>query len=400
MWRSLSGAPCLQPTGCFGELLGNFAQEYCGALFRLWRKIVLHKFAQPGQLVIQLSSHLFELVHGFFLNPAPHVKLRIQFRYYRNALSGSQGGGVPVSYQWQQRMDRWKNATRGFFGGGGDNQPRPKLCPACGSLVGISATRCHECGTNLRFSLAALSKGLSGFFGGQAPATTAILIANILMFAATLLVGLARGQGQGFSILFSVNGEALYRLGMAIPFRYEDFSWYRLVTAMYLHGGLIHIGFNMMVLLDIGPVVEEVYGTARYFFFYTVCGLCGSLLSARFSAGSSVGASGAILGLVGILIAITSRRSGAHMQQLRGRLISWVVTIFAIGLFFGGLRTDNWAHFGGLAAGFLLGRAFADREPMNSSERKLAYALGWSALALVLACFVSMMFHFSKPIAG
>lgn len=218
------------------------------------------------------------------------------------------------------------------------------------------------------------------------------------MFAAALLVGLARGQGQGFSILFSMNGEALYRLGMGLPSSDPGFSWYRLLTAMYLHGGLIHIGFNMMVLLDIGPVVEEVYGTARYFFFYTVCGFCGSLLSARFSANASVGASGAILGLIGILIAITSRRSGAHMQQLRGRLISWVVTIFAIGLFFGGLRTDNWAHFGGLAAGFLLGRFFADREPTNSRERNLAYALGWSALTLVLACFVLMILHFSRPI--
>ena len=161
---------------------------------------------------------------------------------------------MPVSYQWQQRFDRWRNATRGFFGGGGgDNQPRPKLCPACNSLVGINATRCHECGANLRFSLAALSKGLTGFFGGQAPATTAILIANVIMFAATLLIGFAKGQGQGFGILFSVNGEALYRLGMAIPFRYDDFNWYRLLTATYLHGGLIHIGFNMMVLLGHWP---------------------------------------------------------------------------------------------------------------------------------------------------
>jgi rhomboid protease GluP len=220
------------------------------------------------------------------------------------------------------------------------------------------------------------------------------------MFAVTLMVGLTRGQGQGFSILFSMNGEALYRLGMAIPFRYDDFSWYRLITAAYLHGGLIHIGFNMMVLLDIGPVVEEVYGSARYFFFYTVCGISGSLLSAKFGSSPAVGASGAILGLIGILIAITSRRSGAHMQQLRGRLISWVVTIFAIGLFFSGLRTDNWGHFGGLAAGFLLGRYFADREPMNSRERNLAYTLGWSALALVVASFVTMILHFSKPISG
>lgn len=305
---------------------------------------------------------------------------------------------MPVSYQWQQRIDRWKNATRGFFGGDGNNQPRPKLCPACGSLVGISATRCHECGTNLRFSLAAASKGLAGFFGGQAPATTAVLIVNILMFCVTWFVALSKGQGQGFGILFSMSGEALYRLGMGIPFRYPDFSWYRLLTAMYLHGGLIHIGFNMMVLLDIGPVVEEVYGSARFYFIYTVCGFFGSLMSARFSAAPSVGASGAILGLIGVLIAITSRRSGAHMQQLRGRLISWVVSIFAIGLFFGGLRTDNWAHFGGLAAGFLLGRVFADREPMNSSERNTAYALGWSALAAVVVCFVLMVMHFSTAL--
>ncbi|HEY1424770.1 MAG TPA: rhomboid family intramembrane serine protease [Candidatus Acidoferrum sp.] len=305
---------------------------------------------------------------------------------------------MPISYQWQQRINRWKQAT-GFFGGGGENQPRPKLCPACGSLVGISATRCHECGANLRFSLAALSKGLSGLFGGQAPATTAILVANILMFAATLLVSLAKSQqGLGFGILFNVDTEALYRLGMAMPFESHYFSWYRLLTATYLHGGLIHIGFNMMVLLDIGPVVEEVYGSARYFFFYTVCGLCGSLLSARFGSAPAVGASGAILGLIGILIAITYRRGGAQIQQLRGRLISWVVTIFAIGFVFRGLRTDNWGHFGGLAAGFLLGRFFADREPMNSSERNVAYALGWSALAFVVACLVMMILHISDKI--
>jgi len=321
----------------------------------------------------------------------------MQFRYYRNALSSSQGGRLPVSYQWQQRFNRWKQAT-GFFGGGGDNQPRPKLCPACGTLVGISATRCHECGANLRFSLAALSKGLTGFFGGQAPATTAILVANAVMFAATVLVGLAGSQGRDFSFVLGVNGEALYRLGMAFPFDSRYFDWYRLLTSNYLHGGLIHIGFNMMVLLDIGPVVEEVYGSGRYFFFYTVCGICGSLLSAKFGSAPAVGASGAILGLIGVLIAITYRRGGAQIQQLRGRLISWVVTIFAIGLLFRGLRTDNWGHFGGLAAGFLLGRYFADRQPMNSRERNLAYTLGWSALAVVVACFVVMFLNVGKPI--
>ena len=169
---------------------------------------------------------------------------------------------------------------------------------------------------------------------------------------------------------------------------------------MYLHGGLIHIGFNMLALMNIGPAVEQVYGSARYFFCYTVCGFCGSVMSATFSSAPSVGASGAILGLIGLLLAITTRRGGAYMTALRGRLISSVISIFAIGLFFRGLRTDNWAHFGGLAAGFLLGRLLADRLPMNSRERNTAYALGWSAFLALLAGFVLMVLHFSKPING
>jgi membrane associated rhomboid family serine protease len=306
---------------------------------------------------------------------------------------------LALSYQWQRRIDRWRNAARGVLGGS-EKQPRPKLCPACGSLVGIQATRCHECGANLRFSLAAISKHLSGYFGGEAPVTSAILMGNVLMFAVCWMVNMTKGQG-GLSVLFGFNGETLYRLGMGIPFRYGDaFSWYRLITAMWLHGGLLHIGLNMWAFMNIGPAVEHVYGSARYFFFYTVCGFSGALLSARFSASPSVGASGAILGLVGLLIALTSRRGGAYMRDLRGRLISSVIAIFAIGLFVSGLHTDNWAHFGGLAAGFLLGRFFADHEPGTARERNLAYALGWSAFLVVAACFLAMILHFSQPLAG
>ena len=154
---------------------------------------------------------------------------------------------MPVSYHWQQRIDRWKNATRGFFGGGRDNQPRPRLCPACGTLVGISATRCHECGANLRFSLAALSKRLSGLFGeSDAPVTTALLIANLLMFGVSWIATASQGEGGGLRILWGMGGEASYRLGASFPYSiYIRHEWYRLITAMFLHGGLIHIGFNM-----------------------------------------------------------------------------------------------------------------------------------------------------------
>jgi rhomboid protease GluP len=96
------------------------------------------------------------------------------------------------------------------------------------------------------------------------------------------------------------------------------------------------------------------------------------------------------------MIAITTRRGGSSMQALRSRLISWVVSIFVFGFLMSGI--DNWAHFGGLAAGFGLGKIFADREPMNPSELKRAQALGWSAALIILASFAFMILHFHDPL--
>src|SRR5580693_10667027 len=104
---------------------------------------------------------------------------------------------------------------RGVFGGdGGEQQRRPQICPACGSLVGINATRCHVCGTSLRFSLAALSKKFSGVFGEhEAPVTTVLLIANVLMLGVSWMAIAAAGGGGGLSILWGLGGATQYRLG-------------------------------------------------------------------------------------------------------------------------------------------------------------------------------------------
>jgi rhomboid protease GluP len=287
----------------------------------------------------------------------------------------------------------------GFFKGGSD-QPRPRICPSCGTLVGINTNRCHQCGTNLNFSMAAINKRFSGIFGGRAPVTTALLIANILIFGVSVVATLQAGQGGGLRILWSLDGEVLYRLGALWAPAIVHGEAYRLVTAMFLHAGLIHIGFNMMVLMDIGPVVEEVYGSARYLFLYTAAGITGYILSAftpfRPHPALGVGASGAILGLIGVMIAITTKRGGSSMQALRSRLVSWVVSIFVFGFLVSGV--DNWAHFGGLAGGFLLGKTFADREPMNPSELKRAQALGWSAAIVLLTSFAFMILHFRDPL--
>ena len=305
---------------------------------------------------------------------------------------------MPLPYRWQWRVERMKNALRGFFGG--EQQPRPKLCPACGALVGINATRCHECGASLRFSLAALSKKLSGVFGdNEAPVTSVLLIANILMLGVSWLSFAAVGEGGGLTILWGLTGEPQYRLGASFgPAIFYGHEWWRLVTAMFLHAGLIHIGFNMMALMQFGPALEELYGSARYLFLYVVTGAFGFLLSAA-RGHFSLGASGALLGLVGLLLAITTKRGGAYMREMRSRLITSVGMLFLLG-FSGFMAMDNFAHGGGLAAGFALGKLFADRQPMNARERRFAYALGWLAGIAVVASFVLMLLHYRDPLPG
>jgi len=195
------------------------------------------------------------------------------------------------------------------------------------------------------------------------------------------------------TILWGLVGEPQYRLGASDPQAiFYGKEWWRLITAMFLHGGLIHIGFNMMALMQFGPALEELYGSARYLFLYVVTGAFGFLLSAAMG-NRSLGASGAILGLVGVMLAITTKRGGAFMRDLRSRLITSVAFLFILG-FSGFMAMDNYAHGGGLAAGFALGKLFADRQPMNSSERRTAFALGWLAGVVVLASFVLMILHY------
>jgi rhomboid protease GluP len=108
--------------------------------------------------------------------------------------------------------------------------------------------------------------------------------------------------------------------------------------------------------------------------------------------GLAIGASGSLMGLIGLMLAITTKRGGAMMQMYRRQLIKWVIYIFILGFVIGGI--DNAAHFGGLVAGYGFGKVFADREPMNAAERTRAYALGWSAALLVIGSFAAMLLKF------
>lgn len=230
----------------------------------------------------------------------------------------------------------------------------------------------------------------------QSPATYGILGLSCLFFVVSLLstlrsTGFASPGGGGLSGLLNfgaINGGVLERFGASLPLPYNLAQPWRFVMAVFLHGSILHIFFNMWVLMDIGPQVEELYGSARYFFIYVVTGIAGYVVSSGLSRHMSVGGSGALLGLIGILLAVTTSRKTAGMQMLRNQLIKWLIYLAILGYLFP--EIDNYAHAGGLICGFLLGKIMADRAPASPEEQKRAYALGWGA-ALVVAASIGLM---------
>jgi rhomboid protease GluP len=306
---------------------------------------------------------------------------------------------LPLSPSQRRSLDQIREKMSGIFGGPRE-QPRPSLCPACRTLVGAGAKRCHQCGANLTFSMAAASRSIGRLMPTTSPATYGILALSCGMYFLSLLwtvhLNGLQSSGGGLSGLLNfggISGGVLARLGASFPLGSVDQPGdlaqpWRFVTAVFLHASILHIFFNMWVLMDIGPQIEELYGSARYLFIYVVAGIGGYLVSSAFRH-FSVGGSGALLGLIGLLLAMSMGRRGAGMQMLRSQLIRWLVYMVIWGFLFPGI--DNMAHLGGFATGFVLGKIMTDRLPATPEQRKRAYVLGWAAALVVAASFVMII---------
>jgi rhomboid protease GluP len=314
--------------------------------------------------------------------------------YYRQANFLQQGDTVPLPVRWRYRLDRWRSQLAAMF----QSEPkalRPRLCPACGTLVGSTANKCHQCGANMTFSFAAASQSIGRFMPQTSPVTYTMLaiccVMYVLSFVITMKLSGGEGLGGGLMNMGGIATQVSYRLGASLPLALNISQPWRFVTAIFLHGSLMHIVFNMWVLMDIGPMVEELYGSARYLFLYVTTGVAGYILSSAVGH-LSVGASGSLLGLIGVLLAATTGRRSMAAQALRSALIRWLIYIAVLGFLFSG--TDNYAHFGGVASGYLLGRVMPDRTPADVRERKLADFLGWAAGIAIAVSFGFMVFNY------
>lgn len=269
------------------------------------------------------------------------------------------------------------------------------LCPGCGRLTNADAAVCLVCGRR--------NPGMWGFAGPlrslfrRGGFTDAVTIACIAFYVLSLVIdpaGALRPRSMfGLPIPGSPSLEALRTLGAAGAIPWSLGHWWTVITAIYLHGGLLHILFNILWVRQLGPAVEEVYGPARLVVVFTVAGVTGYLLSNAVGIWLTVGASGSIFGLLGALVAYGQRRGGAFGSMVLRQYGQWAVVLFIFGLL-PGTGVNNWAHGGGFVGGFVAGwlLSFSERRNETGSDHLLAFAcIAATVLAFGLALWTAVV---------
>ena len=253
-------------------------------------------------------------------------------------------------------------------------------------LAAALPARVSEQALELAAFEAKFGTGLSG-----APATIALLAVNIAAYLAFAMTG---------GGIMNADGEALIRWGSNFGPLTSDGQWWRLATATFLHGGLIHLLVNMATLFDVGSLCERIYGTRRYLVLYALSGLAGSAASLWWHPTvNSVGASGALFGVLGATFGfMLDKRNGVPVSVMNAHAASMGVFI-AYGLFNGMSKEgiDNAAHVGGLVAGLIAGFALA--APIGGKAGPSALRAG-AGVAICIAAILALFFLTPNMRAG
>lgn len=239
----------------------------------------------------------------------------------------------------------------------------PVLCDRCAGVATGRARRSMALGNVTRY-----------------PVTAALVAINLTVF-----VGMV-AAGAGF---FEFKGQAIVAWGGNYGPWTLNGDWWRLITAGFVHGGLLHVAFNMWCLVSLGQLSERLFGKFQTLIIYLLTGVGGALLSVAHSKGHilEVGASGAIFGIAGALLAGVKfgdlNISAGEKRAVVSSMVFFVAVNFILGAGLLGSNIDNFCHLGGFVTGVLLGvpiGGFAQR------HRILQWAtLGVTAVMLFLA---------------
>lgn len=264
------------------------------------------------------------------------------------------------------------------------------MCPNCRAFIEISDRVCPYCGVQLgpRAIDLRASELASSLLPRANLTSTVILIINIAFFLVEIAVN-SKVVGQSVVSGFGdVNINTIVLLGCKIPHG----EWWRLITAGFLHAGFIHLAMNSYGLFILVSEVEQFYGTSRLIVAYLFSIFTGFLLSAIWSPGvPSLGASTAVFGMIGIMLAMSvRRRSDPLVQAVRAHYTQYVI----FGLLYSLLgRIDMAAHIGGLIGGFVIG-ALAGLPGLPNSPRENLWRV-LAGLAIVITVYAFFLDYLS-----
>ena len=261
---------------------------------------------------------------------------------------------------------------------------RAILCPRCRRLVGSEEAVCSWCGTARSAAWWQFINWSKGVMVGDW-LVKSLITANVLFFAVSLALSARTGD---IGSILSPGQTSLMLLGATGTYPIDHFGrFWTVISANYLHGGIIHLIFNLMALKQIAPWASNEYGASRMFTIYTLGGVIGYVVSYFAGVPFTIGASAAVCSLIGALLFYGKSRGGAYGSSVYREVSGWVVSLFVFGLIFPGI--NNWGHGGGIIGGIAIGAllGYNERRKENNFDRALALLcglvtvgiLGWAA---------------------
>jgi len=232
------------------------------------------------------------------------------------------------------------------------------VCPSCGSLVGVSDDRCYTCGR--------ANPGLWGFgpllrrLGADLGFVPLVMGASSAIYLVMLIASGTGIRMDGMMSIMAPSTSVLFLFGASGAVPVFGFGrWWTVLSAGWLHAGLLHILMNMYWVWQMGPVMADMLGPSRTIIIYTVGGITGFALSSfagaylpaiPFLNGAdfTVGASAPVFGLIGALYHYG--RTGSSMAKQQAQYI--IIQAVLFGMLMGGSGIDNYAHLGGFAGGY------------------------------------------------
>jgi rhomboid protease GluP len=266
------------------------------------------------------------------------------------------------------------------------------LCPVCRRLISLDEAICPHCGLKSPGLKARRDERFRQLIGHEYVVRN-LIIANVAMFLISLLMSpLSSGLSFHPFHALSPSNQSLFLLGAtgAIPI-HRFHRWWTLLSANYLHGGLLHILFNMLALYQLGPLIIHEYGVSRMFILYSVGGVAGFWVSYMAGVPLTIGASAALCGLIGAALYFGKSRGGLYGETVYRQIGGWALAIILFGFLVPGI--NNWAHGGGLVAGGAMGAilGYTEKRPETTFHRGLAMILALLTLVTLLWQVLSAM---------